>query len=171
MHGDKLGDATASQIQSYTDSLNGGGGVVGRQQLQVKGGGCISAAVFEERLKAFIGLLEGCHVERKLGPATFLSARARRETAKGEVAGGTLADHTLPYNPIFMTVERSGAETSAVAMVGSRLTLLIKDDAAHPLGISEVCINPNPTVGNGTNGNDNCVIHQDLRNLVTPDPS
>lgn len=107
MHGDKLGDATASQIQSYTDSLNGWRGeVVGRQQLQVKGGGCISAAVFEERLKAFIGLLEGCHVEKKLGPVALLSARARREAAKGEVAGGILADHTLPYNPIFMTVER-----------------------------------------------------------------
>lgn len=149
----------------------GDGGGSGETAITGQRGGCISAAVFEERLKAFIGLLEGCHVERKLGPATFLSARARRETAKGEVAGGILADHTLPYNPIFMTVERSGAETSAAVMVGSRLTWLINNDAAHPLGIGEVCISPNPTAGDGTNQNDNCVIHQDLRNLVTPDPS
>lgn len=144
---------------------------MGRQQLQVKGGGCISAAVFEERLKAFIGLLEGCHVERRVGPATFLSAGARRETAEGEVAGGILVDHALPYNPIFMTVEWSGGETSAAVMVRSRLTWLLNADAARPLGIGEVCISPNPTVGDGANQNDNCVIHRDLRNLVTPDPS
>lgn len=42
MHGDKLADATASQIQSYTDSLNGRGGGSGETAITGQRGGAAS---------------------------------------------------------------------------------------------------------------------------------
>lgn len=42
-------------------------------------------------------------------------------------------------------------------------------DTAHPLRTGEfgLYVNPNPTVGNGTNQNNKFVIHQDLYVLIT----
>lgn len=47
-----------------------------------------------------------------------------------------------------------------------------RPDTARPLRIGEfgLYVNPNPTVGNGTNQNNKFVIHQDLRVFITTYP-
>lgn len=94
-----------SQIQNYTDSPKGGTAITGQ------GGAASSvehdmfpAAVFEERLQAFIGLLEGHHVERKFRPDTIRSESFVVKLQKVKQDERNLVDHILPCNPVFMTV-------------------------------------------------------------------
>lgn len=60
-----------------------------------------------------------------------------------------------------------------IVNVASWFTQLIKNNTAHPLRIDEfeVYINPKPTIGDDTNQNDNCAIHQEVFNLMTTYPS